>query len=256
MATTSRVPASFRVIGRSAVDWWDGWLDMVMVVVVWFLAQLTIVLGPPATFGLYQVVYNMINGEATGVRGLIDGARRYFGKAWLWGLINLVAAVTLFINYSFYGGIAQIWAAYLQMFMVLIAVLWILTQFYTLPFFYEQENKNLFRAIKNGFLTTMAAPFFSLILFVIIVLVVALSTLLVLPLFLGLPGLIPIMGVRAMYNRLEAFGLRNPEKSPKEIEFEEGSRRRIKNLDEESANGDSTPDNQIADKKGQIEEQE
>jgi hypothetical protein len=73
-----RFPASLRVIGRSVVDWWDGWLDMVVTLMIWLFAQMTIVLGPPATFGLYYVVHNMINGEAQGVRGLIAGARMYF----------------------------------------------------------------------------------------------------------------------------------------------------------------------------------
>ena len=240
MASNSRLPASLRVIGRSVVDWWDGWLDMVLVIIVWFIAQLTIVLGPPATFGLYHVVYNMFNGEATGVRGMIEGGRQYFGKAWIWGIINLLVVITIYVNIIFYGGIEAIWGFYLQIFIIFLAVLWILTQFYGLPFFFEQEVKSLKIALRNGLFTTLASPFFSLILLVIILLVVVLSSVFIIPTFLGLPGLIPMMGFRALQNRLETFGIRKPEKSPKEIEFEEGARMRIHNLDEEQT-GTDTP---------------
>ncbi len=46
-----KFPAVLRVIGRSIVDWWDSWLDMVLVTIVWFVAQITVIFGPPATFG-------------------------------------------------------------------------------------------------------------------------------------------------------------------------------------------------------------
>lgn len=214
---------------------------MVLVIIVWFLAQLTIVLGPPATFGLYHVAYNMFNGEATGIRGMIEGGRRHFGKAWIWGIINVLVLVTVYVNIIFYGSIEAVWGFYLQVLVIFLAVLWGLTQFYALPFFFEQEVKSLKIAMRNGLFTTLASPFFSLMLLVIIVLVIGLSAVFVIPTFLGLPGLVPMLGFRALQNRLESFGIRKPEKSPKEIEFEEGARMRIKNLNEaEPASADVT----------------
>jgi uncharacterized membrane protein YesL len=227
MATKSRFPASLRVIGRSVVDWWDGWLDMVMVIIVWLFAQLTVVLGPPATFGLYYVVHSMINGEALGVRGLISGGRRYFGKAWIWGILNILGLVTLVVNYLFYGGMEADWGVYVQGVVTVLGFLWFCTHFYALPFFMEQENKSIKIALRNGILTTLAAPFFTIVLAIPVVLVAGLSAVFVIPIFLGLPGIIPFLGFRAMYNRLEAFGLRKPEKTPREIEFEESSRIRV-----------------------------
>jgi uncharacterized membrane protein YesL len=220
----SRVPAPFRVIGRSIVDWWDGWLDMVVTIIVWFLAQLTVVFGPPATFGLYYVVHNMVNGQAYGARGLVEGARLYFGKAWIWGILTLLAAITIYVNFIFYGAVEAVWGLYVQVFITLLAAIWLLTNFYALPFFMEQEKKSIRIALRNGLFTTLAAPFFSLLLLALVLLVAGLSTVFIIPIFLGLPGLIPMLGVRAMYNRLETFGLRQPEKTPKEIEYEEGGK--------------------------------
>jgi uncharacterized membrane protein YesL len=217
----SKFPASLRVIGRSIVDWWDGWLDMVVTLLIWLFAQMSIILGPPATFGLYYVVHNMVNGESLGVRGLISGGRQYFLKSWVWGVINIFAAVTIGVNYVFYGSIEANWGIFVQMFIILIGVLWVSTQFYALPFFFEQEQKKLRIALRNGLFTTLAAPFFTLPLLLVVAAVVSLSLGLIIPFFLGLPALIPFLGFRAMQNRLEAFGIREPEKTPKEIEYEE-----------------------------------
>lgn len=221
---TSRVPASLRVIGRSIVDWWDGWLDMVMITTVWFFAQITIILGPPATFGMYHVVHSMVNGEALGVRGLFEGAKKYFGKSLLWGLLNIVVIILIVVNIQFYGSIPAVWGLYIQIFIIMLAVLWVATNFYALAYFMEQDEKKLRVALRNGILTTLAAPLFTLILLVMMVIVLALSFGFVIPIFLALPALIPMMGFRAVNDRLIAFGIRKPEKTPKEIEYEEGSR--------------------------------
>ncbi len=220
----SKLPASFRVIGRSVVDWWDAWLDMVLIIIVWFLAQLTVVLGPPATFGMYSVVHQMINGQAHGVRGMIGEGKKYFWKAWQWGIINLLAAVILVVNIYFYNNVETNWAPFVQGIILMSGLLWYCVQFYTLAFFMEQEMKSVFVAMRNGLLTTLASPFFLIPILIVVVLVIALSGLFLIPLFLGLPGVIPFLGFRAVVNRLESFGLREREKTPREIEMEESER--------------------------------
>jgi uncharacterized membrane protein YesL len=221
---TNKLPASLRIIGRSFVDWWDGWLDMVVVMLVWIAAQVTVIFGPPATFGLYYVAFRMINGEALGFRGLITGARIYFWKAWIWGIINIVVFFTLWINIYFYGSISSSWGVYVQVVIILLGVLWYCTQFYTLPYFMEQELKSVPVSLKNGLFTTLASPFYTLMIMIIVLIIIGVSTAFVIPLFLGLPGVIPILGIRAMYDRLEAFGLRKREKTPREIEYEESGK--------------------------------
>jgi uncharacterized membrane protein YesL len=250
----AKIPAAFRVIGRAFVDWWDGWLDMVLTIVVWILAQVTIIFGPPATFGLYYVAYEMTNGQAFGVRGLIGGAKKYFWKAWLWGLLNLLAAAILAANYSFYGAVKTAWAPYLQVLVMMLGILWYCTQFYALPYFMEQETKSLFIAMRNGFLTTLAAPFFTFLIMTLAIIVIGLSIGFVLPLFLGLPGLIPFLGFRAVSNRLEAFGLRTREKTPREIEMEETEKRNAPVSARFSV--DNSAEGEVADGEGAVEKGE
>jgi hypothetical protein len=256
-----KFPASLRVIGRSFVDWWDGWMDMVLVTIVWFFAQITVVLGPPATFGFYYVVHNMQSGQATGVRGLIEGGRKYFGKAWLWGLANLAVVFITSFAVWFYNNVQAAWGFYAELIILIIAYLWVCSQFYGLAYFHELDEKNLYIAVKNGLLTTLAAPFFTLILIVLSVVVLALSFGFMLPLFLGLPGLIPTLGFRGVYDRLIAFGIRKPEKTPKEIEAEQSYRIILPEFDrsaqpDKSVGGSgSASSGDVAEGKGQVEQE-
>jgi uncharacterized membrane protein YesL len=223
----AKLPASFRVIGRAIVDWWDSWFDLLGVVIVWLVAQVTIVLGPPATFGLYYVAYRLTNGESLGIRGLIEGGRKFFWQAWLWALLNLLVIITVAVNLNFYGQFEGDWRFFVQVLLIFLSGLWFISQFYTLPFVFELKEEKVLLALRNGIMTALAAPFFTLILFIVASLIAIVCTITVLPIFMGVPAIIPLLGVRAVNNRLEAFGVRAPEKTPKEIEREQSSRIRI-----------------------------
>ncbi len=218
-----RFPSALRVIGRSFTDWWDSWLDLVGVVLLWFVAQFTIILGPPATLGLYYVAHSLVNGESLGARGLLEGGRRYFWKSWLWALLNLLFFAALSVNFRFYGSFSGEWAFYIQIVLALIGWTWVVVQIFALPYMVEIPTLNLFRALRNGLFTGLASPVFSFILFLFTVIALALSLGLVLPLLFGLPILVPLAGVRALYDRLETYGLKARDKSPKELERDETS---------------------------------
>jgi hypothetical protein len=255
-----RFPASLRVIGRSVVDWWDSWLDMVLMTVLWFIAQITVVLGPPATFGYYYAVYHLMSGQSLGVHGLIEGARLYFGKAWLWGSVNIIAIfVTSFAGW-FYFNVKAAWGFYAEILVLMIGYLWLCTQFYGLPYFMAMEEKDLYTALKNGLLTSLAAPFFTFMLMLFATVVLVFSFGAVLPLFLGLPGIVPALGFRGVYDRLVAFGLREREKTPREIETEQAGKIVVPVFDRQtnsttSVRDDSpAPGGDIVDSEGQVEQ--
>lgn len=97
-----QIPVSLRVVAQAFSDWWDDWVNMVVINLVWALCWLTIVLGPPATFGLYHVTNGLVEGQAVELRGMLEGIRRYFLHSWTWMLLNLVAAVVVWLNIGFY----------------------------------------------------------------------------------------------------------------------------------------------------------
>lgn len=248
-----RFPASLRVFGRAFIDWWDSWLDMVLVSGVWFICQLTIILGPPATFGAYYMIGELhTSGTSLGLRGVWDGARKYFGRSLLWGLMNWVAIGLLYVNIGFYGRINAWWGLTLELIVAVMGVLWFCANFYALPYFMLFEVPSLKTALRNGILTTLAAPLYTIVLLAISIVLLALSVGIVLPVFLGVPGLVAVIGFKAVNDRLVAFGLKKPEKTPKEIETEQAGRIFVPNL--ERAAGDDAPGGEVTPGKGQVEQ--
>ncbi len=254
MPMKSRFPASLRVIGRSFVDWWDSWVDLVMMMLIWVLCVVTVVLAAPATFGVYHVIHEMQNGTSLGLRGMFDGARKYFWKAILWGVMFVLSLVLMYVNYIFYGSIEAAWAFGVQVLVLLIFALWLSANFYGLPYFMIMEQPSFRRALKNGALTSLAAPFYTLILMVFVAVLSLLSFGFVIPVFLGVPALVPILGFRAMYDRLEAFGLREREKTPREIELEEAGKTKVSGLN--WVPGQGATGSRIPNHEGQVEQEE
>lgn len=204
-------PPTLAVIGLSLRAWWDDWVNMVALTLLWWLCWLTVVLGPPATFGLYHVANRLAYGQSVGPPGWWQGARRYFWQSWLWFVVNVLALLVLSVNYFFYAGLQAEWAGYLQAFFILLALVWLGLQFYALPLFMEQEEKSLWQSWRNGALTILASPGHALVILSAAFLIAAFSIRTLAPLFLGIPYLLALLGSRSVRERLETFGLRYSE---------------------------------------------
>jgi uncharacterized membrane protein YesL len=203
----AQLSAPFQVILQTLRDWWDEWLNMLVVGMAWFLCWMTVLLGPPATLGLYHVTHALAHGESLGLSGLLAGGRRYFLKGWLWALVNLAASILLLANFVFYGQFDAVWGGLLQGLFAGMGALWWVVQFYALPYLMEQEQQQLRLALRNGLLTVLASPGYTLVIVGVAALISVLSLVLVLPVFLGAPGLVALLGTRAVLERIETFGV-------------------------------------------------
>ncbi len=213
-----RWPAFLKTFGRSAVDWYDSWLDMTIIGIIWLAAQATVILGPAATFGVYYIVNHMVhNGESLGVKGVWEGAKKYFLKSLAWGAISWVVGVIVVVNFSFYNSIETNIGIFARILVIGLALVWLMAQFYTVPFFMAQEKENVLLALRNGFYMSMASLPYTVGLMIFVVLVIAFSSALVIPAFLGFTMLIPVLATRALYDRLEVYGLREKEVDPREV---------------------------------------
>jgi hypothetical protein len=201
-------PASLQVAAAALRDWWHDWVNQCVLNLAWVLAWLTIILGPPATLGLVYVNERLAHGDSLGLRGLVEGGQRYFFISWLWMVINLLALATIAVNYVFYASFTSAWFDLLQAFFLLLALAWLLVQFYALPYLVVQESKNIFLAMRNALFTALAAPGFSLVLGVIALLIALVSVFTVAPLFLGGPCLIVMLGNHAVIERLHTYKVR------------------------------------------------
>lgn len=203
----TRLPVPLQVIAQALRDWWDDWVNQVIIAIVWIFCWLTVVLGPPATLGLYYVANRLAHGDSLGLGGLIEGARRYFIKSWQWALLNLAALLVLAVDLMFYGQVQAAWAGFLQGTFIVLGLLWLLVQFYALPLLMEQEQKSLKLALRNGLFVALSAPGYTLVVAFIAVLLLVFCAALIIPIFLGFPGLFAAIGNRAIIERLATYGV-------------------------------------------------
>jgi uncharacterized membrane protein YesL len=209
--TPAKWPVPLQVVGRSLRDWWDDWVNMVVLNLILALAWLTIVLGPPATFGLYYVTDHLARGKSLGPRGLIEGGRRYFLQSWLWFLLNLAVALIIGVNYFFYASFTSTWADYLKAAFLLLGLAWLVVQFYALPYFMAQQEKRVGLALRNGLFTALAAPGYSLVVAGAAGLVFGLSISTVVLLFLGGPCLVATLGSHVVFERMKTYRIQERE---------------------------------------------
>ncbi len=204
-----KLPAPLRIIVDSFVDWWDDWIAIVVLNLVWALCWVTIILGPPATLALYYATNQVARGMAFDYKELIAIAEKYFLQSWLWALSNLVIVVILIVNVQFYGSGQAFGNVAIQELSIFLVAVWLIVQFYTLPYFIEQSDKRLRVAWQNSLFTLFKSPVYTLVLAVFTALVVAVSGFLIVPAFLGGPCLIAVLGNNAVRDRLEDYGVRS-----------------------------------------------
>ncbi|MBX3062726.1 MAG: hypothetical protein KF726_07110 [Anaerolineae bacterium] len=203
-----RLPAALRVFGSALIDWWDAWLPLMWINLATTLSLLLILPGPPAIFGMYVAANELVHGRYTTFQDFTNGARRYFWKSWLWALPNIVVGVLGAISLVFYNRLSSDLGAILQGLVVVVLVLWCAVQFYALPFLIEQHEKRLLLAWRNALFAVLATPPFTLLFLILAMLILFLSVASVALVFLGGLCLFALYGTRAVFNRLDTFGIR------------------------------------------------
>ncbi len=190
------------------IDWWDGWLNVAIINAICGLCIVVVIPFPPALFGMYYVMNELTHGRGASLSDMLAGARRYALKSWLWMALNLVVGGVAFVSLQFYGSIKADWGALLQGAVAILVALWLIVQFYTLPYLMEQDEKRLLIAMRNGLFTALASPVYTLVVVGFAALVGAISVGLIALLFLGGPAYIALLGNRAVVERIDTFGVR------------------------------------------------
>jgi uncharacterized membrane protein YesL len=118
--------------------------------ILWALLCIPVITAFPATAAMLYVTNQVIHEKPAGVRVYFEGFRKYFWVSLLWGLVNIIAGVLLYINIWFYGNMTTSIGTTLGYLFRVIALVWVIVQFYTFPFLLEQEQKNLKQAMRNS----------------------------------------------------------------------------------------------------------
>lgn len=140
------------VLRQALRDYWDEMFNLMLCNVLWLVAQLLVVTGPPATAALFYVTNLVAHGQVAKVSEFWHGLKQYFVVGWKWGGLNILVILILANSVYFYSlGVVPGLAGFtLLLLSVLLLVGWLVTQLYAFPFWLEQSDKRIWVALRNG----------------------------------------------------------------------------------------------------------
>ncbi len=152
---------TFVLFSRAVRAWWDDFLFLLVINLIWLLAQLTIVLGPPATLGLYVVAQKVLNRELVGFGDFWQAVRGRFGRAWSWGAAQLVVYGVLGFNLLAYGNRSGVGFLALRYAWVLLLLAWFSLNLYYWPLNLAQSDRRFITTLSNAAKMVLLNPGFT-----------------------------------------------------------------------------------------------
>lgn len=199
-----RAAQAFEVILDSVKLWWKDWTNQVLVSLAAILLSLTIILSPAALFGIYQESLDLTHNERTGLIGFWKGFRTYFRQSLLWGILNLLVLLILGTNTWFYYNSTLQFAPVLIVIVLVMGVIWVVWQFFSLSCFFLQEEKSLKLAWKNGLAVFLSQPTYASVIALVMLILLFLSFRFFIPLAIGSMPLMTILGLKAVQKTIKA----------------------------------------------------
>ncbi len=143
--------AAFRVFLQALKDSYDDiWLVLVCNL-IWLIAQLLILPGPPATVALFYYANRLANDEPVDLGDFWRAIWQYWWVGWRWGIINYVLIAVLAVDGLYTGHLSQsIPAHFIQGLYLAGLAIWLLLQVFSLPFLFEQDTPGVKQALRNG----------------------------------------------------------------------------------------------------------
>lgn len=140
----------FTILGRAFQIWWREWVGMMFLNLLWFLLQLTIVLGPPATAVLFAICQKMVDDEPWDIQDVWRLYRQLFWPAWKWAIPNLLLISVLVANfYAYQGEQGGAWIG-LRLFWGFFLAGWLILNLFYWPFWLVQEDRSLKTTYANA----------------------------------------------------------------------------------------------------------
>jgi uncharacterized membrane protein YesL len=196
---------ALQVIGAAFKDLWDDLWTAAVCNLLWLVANLLIVPGPPATAALFYYGNQVAHDEIAELRDFLAAFRRSWGLGWRWGLVNLLVIGILFGDALLTSRLSEsTLGRFAQGFYLAVLIVWLLVQLYALPFFFEQETQSVRLALRNGALMLAKNPGFSLALAVLLLSALLAGTLLFMLSVAGGGAFLALVGNHAVLNRLRA----------------------------------------------------
>jgi uncharacterized membrane protein YesL len=189
---------AWRVIRSSISDLADEILWLVLLNVLWCIAAVTVIGAPLVSAGMAWVAAEIGEGKVLRWNTFTTGIRRYWKQSYLWALANVLVAALIGMNLAFYSGRSESWTLVPFFLFGALGLWWAGMQFYFFPFLTHQENPSLRMAYRNSIVLMLSQPGLSIVMFLVVIVLAALSYFFLFPLFLFFFALLSILSNRAV----------------------------------------------------------
>jgi len=152
----------FIAFGRAVRAWWNEFVFLLVLNFIWLLAQLTVVLGPSATLGLYAVARRVLDHELVGFGDFWRAGRDGFGRACFWGGAQLAVCGVLGFNLLVYGNRPGVGFLALRYAWTLLLLVWFALNLYYWPLNLIQSDRRFLTTIGNAAKMALLNPGFTL----------------------------------------------------------------------------------------------
>lgn len=196
--------AVLQVVRDAFQDIWGDLWTMLVCNLLWYLANLLIVPGPPATLALVYYANRLAHDEVADLGDFWKAFRQNWGPAWRWGGVNLAMIAFLLGDILLTGQLSQeLWSQYMQGLYLALLTGWFVVQFFALPFLFEQETMSVRQALRNSAALIGKNIGFAIALTGLLLLILITGVLAFTLSFAFGAVLIACVGNRAVLNRLE-----------------------------------------------------
>jgi len=197
---------AINVIFSSFRLWWDETWMLMAFNFLWFLLQIPIVTGPPATAAMYAIARRIADEGIVEFHHGVEAFRQTFLAAWKWGAINLIIIVVVATNFLVYQNVPGTGWAIIRTIWAVVTLVWLLLNQFYWPLWLVQENRSMRNTLSNCMVILARYPGMTISLAIICAILIAASILLILPLLIFLMSwlaLIETVAVKDVIQRLK-----------------------------------------------------
>ena len=190
------------VLFQATRRWWYEWTAVLPLALVWFVCQLLVLPGPPATAVLYALMRQSSDNQWWNGRDAWQATKTMFWPAWQWALVNgLVVGLALF-NLLVYWDVPGAWWMVLRFIWLLVLTIWLGLNLVYWPFWLAQTDKSLRNTYANCGRFLLLNPLGGLGITAVSALALFVSSLTILPFVLGSMAWVALVGVTAVQHSL------------------------------------------------------
>jgi len=193
----------FKTVLDAIKLWWADWSNQLVVSLVAILLSLSILLYPVALFGVFFQAVDLTHDLRTGLGGFLNGLKKYWKSALLWGLVNTLGIAVFVFSVWFYSNSSFILAPILVLTSLLALAFWFTWQLLSVGCFFLQDQQSLRLAWKNGLALILTHPLYLLPIGIFMLVLTSLSLRFFIPLIAGSEALLAILSLRAVQNTIK-----------------------------------------------------